>query len=1247
MNISDIDVLQDRIGSILYEGVSPDIIIAPQPDVSLRNEVSQLEINNCSMHIITNTYLNRDTTSGIPLDIEQVGSMMASSLEELEIIRELLQEQGYSTSTLNEWWNRFHKNGEDVTFPGISAIKVHDYVSEHQQRAIANIQVINTRSLTEIVRDIYESLKGKIAMNGKPLSNQAIIGGIAYALPEAIPAETMYMIISYLEPPSSSMHVTAKTAPKMRKWYESKVKTIPLSYIDDDNNDLIAELYSKILTPLAQDSDDHIKIDPRIQIFDPQVALERFIIRPTKRLDIVDLVRRSRLSADMPMIAGRISDGYGPSKYISKVYNKVIQDVSWFSNVDIGILRLVIRISKTPHNKYQIIEYHEGENYFHVVRERRRLPISEILSILCTHLNIQTLTVPKVLNTTYHFIINYVASGSISGIDRHVLAYLITNPPPEYTVVRIGALQRSIKDIAFIKEDNDKSNALKVHINIHVLLGAEKMYMSISNIKGRDETTKGTISSVDEELLGFDRLQKYLQVSINKCPSLAYAHICQGLFAHILTMYINHYKEVSRLINDIIFSLGERLQDLSPTILPIKVRDIGIKERASFVDPILFSHLPSGKEIIPSLPTVINHSEVRKYRQLGYMIMKLPTVVVNDFSIKFETNGEIWLRTNNQRDSMYLVKKDSTNGVDHGYIPISTSKEPPNSIRIEVNSDYTLTHVGEMVTWCKNRKNSERLVATNLLENRPGRLADISPSVLNLLKPLVSNGLLFREGLPRNPILVLNRALRIFDRDCDEKVKLSRKGISEINVHDVAKYAYLCTQECWDQSVTQIQDDILRFSIVWMKHFRALEQAFQCNLYFLVTDPVEPYLRKPPHAYFYLHRRGNPQWPTLILYSMNPEDNIFSMITSVGESRSYSFMQVSENNTKIPVSVYMDELMDRINDVHMISKINGQKVDISIGSGTIPVIEGWDPVSQVIDSYGKCRAITFRMGTSMATIDIGYLPIQNDIPLGIIVFPTIDGDVPIINKYSNRPLNVLYPILGSAMSRWIENEKSARILRTVAHLLYSQMDLSIDEFMDRVLVDDEFVMYDLSKLDHSLPNIYGEQSIAWEYFHSVIPTMVGIDEIYVPDDNTRTALENFLGASYKIEWPQSIPGMILYTWDIDANKDETVFLNERSLIQDIVLKRVSFEVTTMQLSPIAYILTSNGVRYLIQMARDLKHAQYIAYMWINHDINPGYESRGRGSVPIDEVPYSFIEKLEEVSYTIFNNKYFVIIPIEE
>lgn len=1189
MNIDDINALQERINRIALTGASPDIIITPEPEISLRAYVSSYQANKCTILMLYNELQNRSISYPISdnsnityrdgiLGLHHIVAIIANSREELLSLMRYVDIPVELQSITISLFNILSTNIYDITVFGIKSQPIHEYV---QDRSSA-LDFIHLQS-------IYTTLKGTMNMSGKILSIQSIIGGIMYAYSN-IPTASLYNIISRLENESSPYHMNQNKSADALEWYKERLNTkIPSTSISFYENSL-TQLMNMPITNIS------------LQIYSPQVDLERLIIRPIETLDMVDVISNARTSSDVPIIVINT-----PTQKIIKMYNKIETmrkiELSWFTDMKkdtINTMNIIVRISRYP-DRYQAIQYNNNKNYFLMNRTEKYISTSELITTLCNHLHIDSLTAPEIANTTYSFITNYIRSGTTNdyGLDRHILAWLITNPPGKYR-------DMNLHKYVFVKEDT-KPNALRDHISIHIQLGTEKLYLTIS----RHDTTSGTLSSIgDDNLIGFQQGQRYLEVRINKAQNIHYARIAQSIYHHIISMYIEYYTQTR---GHIYIMTGVSIPHMKPEIIPLIERVPDLRERYVFQDPILYRYVSNISNTL--LPIPIERGDMQYWLDKSYSVMKLPTIVVNNPLITFKTSGEIWIRTPNPGQRFYLMKKE-----DGGYIPLGSDKQISDTILVTVRNDMMLIDTQIVKSY-----NNYLLSVGKSLSDKLGRLAHIDNASLELLKPILSGTIrkssIYRIGINMNILTALNDALS--------------RSISSTTL---SSYAYLCLQENWEQSVEEIGDDILNQRIYPMRHFRALEEAFNVNIYFLMEDKIEPYLRKPPHAFFYLHRKGKEDRKNIIFHTLPSEPNVFTLVVYTGETRYRYLFDGTE---------YLDSLMNQSNIVRMVSPVDG----IDERLYTVPInmsIKQYNAVEQVVDAYGKCRGITYQYGKSIATINIGFAPIQN-LPVGEIRIPTIQD---ITRDLGDDIISlILRPNTQSEQSIWSKMERDTRILRIIVHLLYSQMtDTSLDDFFDLIEVQEDIV-YDTTQLQHKLPNIQGSSTNAWEYFSDIIPTMVNSDDtvIYVPDEKTKDALYYHVMSTPKIKWPSTFPLYVQYTWDIQTGRDEMVFLRDVDLIQYLIMSKAPREVYTIVVSPIPYILNRGNDKYLIQMASNIDHAKYIAYTWDTNDdgpINPGYEST---IYPVEytmpEVLPDFTEKIYGISYTYKDNRIFVIIPI--
>lgn len=1253
MNQVDIDALQERINRIAYEHASPDIIIAPRPKISLITQASHFQANKCILLMMYNEYRGRmlsfptrDLNGDIKVIVGSVSlahiiAAMSISDEDLNRLITIASQE-----FAPDIWNRtlesqartlhdilsLHQD-YDLEITSIGSAPIHRYICQHA----------SSGNILDI-RATYNQLKSMINMSGKVLSIQAIVGAMVYTyspenirissernrvvptcVPVPIDTATLYSIISRMEYDGSPLAMNQQRFDDAIAWYDEQLKFTIDPTVQSFYRTSLTNLMSIATVPL--------------QLYAPQVDIERMIIRPTQPIDIVDTISVAKASSTIPILMANTGEK------IIKVFNKAETmrklQISWFmdSKLDrqLNVLNLMVRISKYP-EKYQMVQYNADKNYFLINRANRYMSTSDLVATLCNGLGLRTLTVPQIANTTYYFVTNYIEATNdrgkpVFGLDQHILAWLITNPPSEYQ----GA---HLDQYIFVKEDT-KPNALRDHISIHIQLGTEKLYLTIS----REETTSGTIvplpdatnistddteAAITRNLVGFQKKQKYLQIRINKAQSIHHAHIAQTIYHHLISMYIKYFNEVRREIS--IMTRGQaRINTFDPAVLPLIQVVPPIHKKYAFYDPILYKYV---SDIQPTslLPVPIEREEVAYWEARMYSVMRLPTLVVNNPLITFETSGEIWLRTSMPNTRFTLIKKKKG-----GYIPIMQGKR--TGIDVTVNSDMTL--IG---AYPSGSGNAYALDATKSLgaPNKVGRLAHISDSMIKMLQPIIPTGRvpdLRRVGISMNMLDAMNNALEM-----------------DIRARTVSTYAYMCLQECWEQSVEEIQEDILNLRIHPMRHFRALEMAYKANMYFTVDDPLGPYLNKPPHLYFYLHRRANPSWPCILLHSLRDELETFSMLVlnegaKISRNAIYTFQDQAG---------YLDDLITLNNQTRMISPADGLNIQLT----TVPIqmnLGQWYAHEQIVDAVGKCRGITYKRvimdEAFYTTINIGFAPVQ-ELPLGEIKEPTLSGTTSMMlldlrhnatDAGFTKALEslIMRPSRNDALSSWSIMEKEARILKVVTHLLYSQMNISLDTFSDQLVVR-EGIHYDLSNVKHALPNIGGSSDQAWEYMASILPTMVDDDEyeIMVPSLAMKDALLLYLRATPKIRWPLHFPSYVLYTWDVASSRDEAVFLRDTDLIQYLIMRRAPIETTTLIISPIPYILTRRGYKYLVQMTIDISHAKYVAYRWDEESLNPGYEGIITSvDYPVNMVSPDFTDKLTQIAFAKMDARIFVIIPL--
>lgn len=1194
MNDEDINFLQASINSILVAKGLPDIIVSSKPAVNLKEVSSMFNSNMCTIMVLYNEYRGRMSNQG-PIGIQHIIVSLASSIEEM---RELFKTASTS-SLLKEYVSNdmidiaieLFGERDNINLYSTPVMSVHEYILS-----------LNMPRTSQGLRDTYNILKSTTTVSDKLLSFNAIIGGIK----KAHPYIKEYDIFTYINSFDIIPDLGIMKIMDAISWYETQIVT-------DDMYINISFYYDALMKlkdiPILRDDANQ----PIVQMYKPMEQLMKIIVRTTYPLDIIDTISSAKTSPRVPMIIGTVN----AEQKIIKGYNGAEKDISWFAKTEPNTLRMVIKGS----NRLQIVDYDSIKGYFSTTTDSKSMSIPDIITEMCNHLGIDSLTVPIPISSTYSFYTNDIrGTGDIFGIDNNILAYMLTNPPPEYK-------NANLHKFVFVKDDSNPTS-LKEHMYIHIQLGVHKMFLSIS----KEKTTMGTLSPDlydSKKLIGFDQKQRFLDVRINKCPTIHHARICQTIYANLITMYIKYYEEYRSRIFQKTLIYEKPINPHIPKLIERVPKTI---EYYKYHDSLLYNHAST---LDPSLLAVpIPKSEVQDWISKSYAVMKLPTIVINNPKVQFETESEIWLRCPIPNRRFVLKKKPQS----EYYIPMAYEGKMSDSLRVLVLSDYTLEEIYEESTSDKHILKENATLITKI--NRLGHLSLPCKKILSDIIPDTAS--LYRYGISMNVMHAMNINL------------VTRK-----NERDVAKYAYLCKQECWDQTVAEIENDILSKRIDPMKHYRALERAYGLSIFFMMDDPVEPYIRTPPHIYMHI-QRISPFTDFIIFHSLSTHPNNYTLIVSE---------LVGKLTFKFKGAAKMDQLLSKVNNIFMISPADNINMNIT-PTYVMEYIDEWKASEQVLDRYGKCRAITYyykgNKQNGVVTINIGFASVQL-LPIGDIYYPTMSRSKPLFietifnakdkNVKSSANLFVdlvLYPTPKSQFIEHIQHEKSARVLRIVTHIIYSATDLTLDEFFENHIdVSSSYPdVYDTSLLKNRLPVIDTKDiSKVWKYFKSILPNMIkqslGNYMILIKDQKTRDALWLNMYSTPKIRWPTMFPSFVRYSWDINSYENETIYLKEIDLIQHMMLEQAPKFRSDIIPSPIPYILDRNGHKYLIQMARDIQHARYIIYIWDKKKTNEGYEGK---SIPVNiEVPivdYDFTYKVAESSIIEYAGNTYVLLPLD-
>lgn len=1186
---------------------------------------------------------------------------------------------------------RLVTNDEYVLFE-ISRLDKRRYdiiIDEHKSVPLHTQCRTNIQGIMDQLYSVYSTFKGMTNANNKPFTHIIILGAITFAqlhsgiditklaLSASITRHSMRIIrqifhsMRYFEPEMSPIHITL---PSIIDGYKEYYDNLGLKCSNPTfYTDTLSLLYA--MDTNSDDMQDFVMYDARLET-------ERIIMQPKKPISLIDTINNAYTSPDMPFIA--IHDGINT---VFKLYNNTNKSPEWVIKMHPFTMRIVVRISKIP-NRYQILEYNSLNNTFMFLRAEKYIPLDTMINIICKHLSLTTMNIPISSSYTYSFITNFISDeNQENGIDRSVLSWLITNPPPEYVTKMNNIIDYSsgeprsakvysgpcLDSYVFIKEDN-KPDAHKKHINIHVQIGTEKMYMSIStNETSSKLVARHTVDVGDYKYVGLEQGQSFFRIRINKCPSIHHARICQHIYRNIIYMYLKYYKDIKEFIDKEILppsALNDAKRMIIPRVSKLITVQPSIKDIYSTFDSKLYSHLPTGSE--EHLPIPIDRDSIDLWKNKGYSIIKLPTIVLDDPTITFETMGEIWLRTKKPNTAFGLREKvksqrvsnitnisDLTkNEIDHGYIPLELDGKN-NILPIYVNNDMS-------INLSKSKTSGAYVLRSNKKITILGQKGIVSDMISHIISSIIdTNDPISRLGISNDMIHTFNHYIKPIEAN-------------RLTSNDVSKFANLCMQECWNQSPEDIMTDIDMGKISIYKHYRAFEAAYQINIYFMIDDIVEPYMLKPPYAHFYIHRRGNPKWPCVVFLIRVDSPSKPDLIVTTKNSINTALLK----NAKMNPVYSFDTMMDKVNITNIISPAENK--NIVIRDISIPHYANWKPYKQVIDSFGKCRAIIYSHisggKTEYATINIIFSAILNEYPItkeivnptmrmayikskGNMMVPAIIADNPNLPILSEL---IMYKNSNSSFEEWKILDKSAYLLRMITHMLYSSSNESLDIFINRIIVDPTHMgIYETGILPSSMiDTIIGKISL-WKFFETYTAPieddmntgsklMIRDGKIYVKSFETKRALRYFMMATSKLIAQVSFPGYIRYSWDIKNHSDESVYLDTFDVINNMVLEKLPSITNDIVISTIPYIIERGREKYLVQMIRkenDLKQAMYIAIIWNQKKVNPGYSCIYPNSndfyqdYELPMVNSNFIKNSNTYSYTESNERIFLLIKL--
>lgn len=1292
--ISDIDL---EIKDIANNNADPSIILFQYPRTSLSELFKTYPLDINIIKILLTTFSGtsvtiKDDTEFI--DLEMIaGTLMKNASEISTAANSVMKLKGMSRDIVDPEDSTYATNLEEISN---SIMRVFEnnklpetqYYLDTQKPICIHESIPNDAFSSIMLYNVYSYLKQSFNILRIPLNQDSILGAIAYRYWQYMNAKTRSKDQKLLDAISAAKlkDSTFDGLVELMDKFEiqggdngissSKLVSACNWYIKRLKFKIFARnFYYDALSSLMDMNEavDSSPIMENFRMYDLDLDSERITIRPkhvdNKRFDIVDFIAESRTSVNLPLIIGKVND-----QIIIKSFNSAPKHISWYENIKNNTMRIYIKISKNP-EKYHYLDYDLLTNQFYIMRRDKYISVNTMLSILESHVPDNIITIPLSYLYTYTFVTNYIVDNANDniGIDRSILAWIITNPPEDYRtkIINNEYVGPCVDQYWIIKEDN-KPDALKDHISVHIQIGMYKMYLSIST---KDSTSSGTIvptlpgEDMTSVLVGFQSDQKIFRVKINRCPNIEYAYICQQIYKHIIYMYMKYYHRVKAYL------LEKYMVELStiyePKILPLNQITPSNKNAFSFEDSQLYKLILSESQ--ENLPVPIKRNEVDHWISQKHTVMKLPTVVVNDSTVTFDVEGEIWIRTPQpgyfELRPKTVKKMSATNGLydSISYIPIYSVKETSlKVITAHENPDMLWKCYIEYSTKSQRYQVSRFSIKNSL---KYGATAQISETISEIVKQIAEYPYISATFIPQDVLFSINNF--VFGGNT------SYKGA------DLSKHAYLCMQECPDQTIEEISDDLKNGKVSYLKHWRALEALYNVNIYFMSGNDGDIFHRTP-HSSLYIHRTPNKFNPAILFYIVNGICLLISEsldTNGTDKNRLYVFSPFTRANGKISINpvTELEKLMEKTKQYSVADPVYGTVNKVNF-TPNYPTISGWNVIKQYVDAEGKTRGLVYNFGAAYATLDIGISHILPNIPVTkSIVAPTMyqghSGSSPYILQSTELferddiSKRILYPSPKNSFSDWRTNEKNARLLCMISSVIFSYSNLPAMEFSNKhIIVKNNLVSYGNINLPHSTFDLWYRiiqketprdvEMQVWQYFSGLAPLLVSCMDtckIYVSNDATKVRLTNYLMALGKHAIEYSFKDYIKYTWDISSNDSETVYLSVRDAIQKCIIdgsKSSALSVVNEIVWSIQpYLIERDSKYYLVQSCVDELHTAFVCKKWIAKRINPGYFAHVPSYInaqsinKYSSVSQNFVSMDYDVAYCVFNNTYYAILKI--
>lgn len=686
--------------------------------------------------------------------------------------------------------------------------------------------------------------------------------------------------------------------------------------------------YNKVL---QNDKNNLIKQENVFNNFDKKIGIEytsfelekiKFSLElDVKNVSLLEIFNNIKLNSIIPFATTnyfyKILKDFTPFIEWSNLFDRSKTYFDKYKNID-RYNNIVIKLLQTDEKSNNILDYTEAilsskdDNYYlnleHNIK-KADITRNELITRVLNVIDVENIKNEKDIS------VNGVFYFPNQKLNKYVLLDIIMNNPLFSSVLTVDETTITVKSNVFIYFNNP-------------IVGNISAYLT-------EQTAKKILPIKDNEYKDlFPMNSKYIRVKVSKCESIEKVKYFQKILSKLFVIYNESYDSIIKFYRDNYINI-----------------EIGFEDNEEYFDEKLLKNIdpdifkPNYTRKCLYEPTFINDEEAEEAEREGKEVMLFP---------KEKTKNSIprkYICDHPKHKYPGLRNNPFENYEVFPYIPCCYKKSQVN----KKGSRYRNYYFGEPLQNVDQKQQGIYISKIIIPNDNFGTL----PKNINKIFSIVDrNAQYYRKGVYRNKNSFLNCVMEAMNEDTNI-LKLKGKNERENFLNKIRKdlatpdFAASCKQEMYDYTIEEIIDKIKNENeYLDPKLFiHLLEVKFNCNI-FIFTRDNKGKLILPRHIKGYYKNK-------------NKNKSVFIFEHTGAESEKVEYPQCelivrdSDEIDQVDYSFHYDSNITK-NIFNIFNKINTSYIfnkKIQFGDINFFAEGNIIPVTQMIDTYGKCRTI--------------------------------------------------------------------------------------------------------------------------------------------------------------------------------------------------------------------------------------------------------------------------------------------------